>query len=296
MVRWVRVHWMNPDWKSILKNEGPLPSWLLEIPVMDYDHPGKKPTNNQPTGVERSHCPNVMPNPVRRSTWSTSCAGALPANGRSRWWECHEAEATTASLQERSFMSRICVQLLEFKSSSLLPQQLLVKPQLQPPIFWLKFCINHVQVYLTWCFPCGSVANQLFSKLMMGCYQIELHQLSITSIPVPHQYIYLNVARMLWVLSVVSHISWDALITCETASEFPSKSMMQVPKTSTSAFAHCPNPLVGWVQWNFRPPLISGLFPLSQVPNTLSHKFGLVELAVTVSDQYIRSCLGSPWI
>ena len=53
MVHWVRVHWMNPDWKSILKNEGPLPSWLLEIPVMDYDHPGKKPTNNQPTGVER---------------------------------------------------------------------------------------------------------------------------------------------------------------------------------------------------------------------------------------------------
>ena len=50
MVHWVRVHWMNPDWKSILKNEGPLPSWLLEIPVMDYDHPGKKPTNNQPTG------------------------------------------------------------------------------------------------------------------------------------------------------------------------------------------------------------------------------------------------------
>ena len=153
---------------------------------------------------------------------------------------------------------------------------------------------------------CASISNMMF-PVWFGCKSAVLQvndgmlpnwttSASITSIPVPHQYIYLNVARMLWVLSVVSHISWDALITCETASEFPSKSMMQVPKTSTSAFAHCPNPLVGWVQWNFRPPLISGLFQLSQVPNTLSHKFGLVELAVTVSDQYIRSCLGPPWI
>ena len=170
-------------------------------------------------------------------------------------------------------------------------------PNSNPRFSDWKFCINHVQVYLTWCFPCGSVANQLFSKLMMGCYQIELHQLSITSIPVPHQYIYLNVARMLWVLSVVSHNLMGCLDNLRNCLGVPIKIHDAGSKDLNLSICALPKSACGLGPMKFsRPPLISGLFPLSQVPNTLSHKFGLVELAVTVSDQYIRSCLGSPWI
>ena len=98
--------------------------------------------------------------------------------------------------------------------------------------FSARFGINHVGPYILHDvsrFVCESVDRMLPNWIT-------------------HTKIYPNVARLPQVLSVVSHISWDALITCATASEFPSKSMMQVPKTSTSAFAHCPNGMSPQIQ------------------------------------------------